>query len=619
MKSMKLNIKTLSFLAIFFMVFAIVACEDEDSKGGFTSANLNTLIDEAENIIKNNVEGTNAGDYAPGSIAKLQASVDWVNWKIDNATSQSDLDDAVAKLQAAIDLFKVSIVAIAMPHIQQENDTWIQISDNIKDVLKGAFTIELDCYIVDLNPKGWSNNLFSCEQDNPDSGFGVRYFGDGKIQVVVGDGSWGDTGDQAAGILKAGEWIKIVLTNTGSEQTLYINGTAVASQTKTHQIAADVPFVIGNSPKWTDRVCNTVVKEFRIWSKVLDENTVKANMQANFDGTEDGLSCYFPLGSFLGNDFKDVTGNYTATLKGKIEWVEEAPLVEWDNSDLKLAIDEITAFKETVAEGTNDGDYPLGTIEYINSVIDKATSSYNNERSQDKIDEMTDYVREQVVIVKSTLVADSDGIFIDRNDPNAVGLRITPNYTPQGNYTVEFEVKVRSFYGYGTGEFFNNGEYGIWVYGIDEYTEDDINNAGGLRNFTSGPNGWETGPTAPGGSITKNNWHQVAVIHDEDVNGYAITIMYVDGIETGRDTIGVPNVSGWGETWLGNGWGKMDGYIKDFRLWDEARDVFELGADISGDETNLKMYFPLDRVKGFMFKDETGNFDGEMRGISWNK
>ncbi len=42
--------------------------------------------------------------------------------------------------------------------------------------------------------------------------------------------------------------------------------------------------------------------------------------------------------------------------------------------------------------------------------------------------------------------------------------------------------------------------------------------------------------------------------------------MYVDGVQVGEDAdIGVPKVSGWSEIWLGNGWGKMDGYIKDFR------------------------------------------------------
>jgi len=58
--------------------------------------------------------------------------------------------------------------------------------------------------------------------------------------------------------------------------------------------------------------------------------------------------------------------------------------------------------------------------------------------------------------------------------------------------------------------------------------------------------------------------------------------------------------------------------MKDFRLWDVARDAAELDADITGTETGLNVYFPLDKVSGVKFSDKTGNYQGDMRGISWN-
>lgn len=608
----------LSFLAAFLMVFAFAACDDDESVGNFETTSLDALISEAEGLIANSVEGINAGDFKPGSKDELQEVVNWVYWRIDNAKNQAEIADAAVKLQKYIDIFKANIVAVAMPWIQQENDTYIQISDNIKPVLDGAFTIEIECYIVDLNTKGYSNNLFSCEQSDPDSGFGVRYFGDGKIQAVVGNNNWVDTGDQAGpGTMKSGEWMHVALTNTGSHQILYINGVAVATNDNTHLLAVDKPFVIGNSPMWTDRVCNTLVREFRVWNSVLDESTINANRTASFEGTEAGLECYFPFGSDLGSNFSDLTGKCKATIKGKVTWVNEPPVIVLDKTNLESAIQEITDFKATVVEGDQDGNYPVGTIAYIDEVIADANDKLANETRQTTLDDTADSILSKIKLINTMKVGDTDGIFIDINDPDAVGLRITPNYSPQGDYTIEFNVKVKSLFGYGTGEFFNNGENGVWVYGYEELTEENVLNSGGLRNFshdnTDKP--WDQLKTEP--LVMKvGQWQHVAIVHD---NTARTTKIFVDGIEKAMsEDRGSLRESGWGEMWLGNGWGKMDGYMKDFRLWDVVRDAADLDAEIDGTEAGLNVYFPLDRVAGVKFSDKTGNYKGEMRGISWN-
>jgi len=605
-----------SFIAALVMAFAFTSCDDDDKVGGFTSASLDTLIAEAENLIANSEEGINAGDYQPGSIETLQSVVTWVEWKIENAKSQSDLDDATVKLQASIHNFLASTVAVAMPWIQQENDTWIQISDNIKTVLDGAFTIEIECYVVDLTVKGHSNNLFSAEQSGPDSGFAVRYYSDGKIQIVVGNDNWVDTGDQAgAGTMKAGEWTNVAMTNTGTHQELFVNGVKVAENDNTHLLAADVPFVIGNSPMWTDRVCNSLVREFRVWNTVLDESTILANTSASFEGTESGLECYFPFGSDLGSEFSDLSGNYTATIQGTVDWVAEPPVIVLDKTGLETAIEEMEAFKAEIVEGDQDGDYPIGTIAYIDELIVDANTVLSEATQQAKLDDMIETLSAKIKLINSMLVADTDGILIDRDNADAVGLRITPNYTPQGDYTVEFNVKVKSLFGYGTGEFFNNGEYGIWVYGYDELSEENVLNSGGLWNFTNAGSGWQ-GPKTDPLVMKTGEWQHVAIVHD---NTARTTKLFVDGVEKAlQEDIGAPNNSGWGEMWLGNGWGKMDGYMKDFRLWDVARDAAELDADITGTETGLNVYFPLDKVSGVKFSDKTGNYQGDMRGISWN-
>jgi len=286
-----------------------------------------------------------------------------------------------------------------------------------------------------------------------------------------------------------------------------------------------------------------------------------------------------------------------------------------DKSKLEGAIQDLTDFKATIVEGNQDGDYPIGTLAYIDELISNANDKLANETRQSSLDDAAESLLAKIDIINSMLVGATDGIFIDHDNPDAVGLRITPNYTPQGDYTVEFNVKVKSLFGYGTGEFFNNGNYGIWVYGYDELTEENVLGSGGLWNFTNAGNGWE-GPEADALTMKTGEWQHVAIVHDDTAR---TTTLYVDGEEKGVQTdVGAPEVSGWGEMWLGNGWGKMDGYMKDFRLWDVARDAADLDAAIDGTEAGLNVYFSLDKVAGVKFNDVTGNYKGEMRGISWN-
>jgi hypothetical protein len=616
MKTIKLNIKMLSYLAAFLMVFTFAACDDDEKSGGnFETASLETLITEAEGLIATSVEGINAGDFKPGSKVELQEVVDWAYWRINNSDKQADIADAAVKLQRYIDIFKVNIVAVAMPWIQQENDTWIKVSDNIKPVFTESFTIETQIYVVNLAQKGYSNNIFATEQDGPDSGFVIRYFDNGVIHLNVGttDG-WKDVKTDA-GVMKAGEWMHIAFVNEITSQKLYVNGVEVLSQTATYLPGADKDFVLGNGPTWTDRVVNGLMREVRVWKGVRTASEIDDNKTTTIEGTETGLECYFPLSANLGSKFDDVTGNYTATIEGKVEWVSEPPVIVLDKTNLQTAITTITDFKATIVEGDQDGDYPIGTIAYIDGLIVDANDALTNEGRQDKLDEKAEALTDKIALINEMLVEDTDGILIDRDVPSAVGLRITPNYTPQGDYTVEFNVKVKSLFGYGNGEFFNNGEYGIWVDGYTELSEENVLGAGGLWNFTNAGDGWQ-GPKADALTMQKDVWQHVAIVHD---NTALTTTLYVDGVEKGvQEDIGAPNVSGWGEMWLGNGWGKMDGYMKDFRLWDVVRDAADLDADIDGTEAGLNVYFPLDRVKGVKFSDETGTYQGDMRGISWN-
>jgi hypothetical protein len=617
MKAIKINTSLLSLLAAVLMVFAVAACSDDDTNlGSFETGSLDALIIEAESLIANSEEGTSPGDYKPGSKKELQEVLTWVNWAVANGDSQEDVTDAANKLQIYIDKFKANIVSLAIPIIGQTNDTYIKISDNSKLLFNESFTIETWIYVVDLAQKGYSNNIFATEQSGPDSGFVIRYFGDGKIHLNVGSGTGWNTIESDAGVIKAGVWMHIAFVNAISSQKLYVDGVEILSQEKSYMPAPDASFVIGNGPTWTDRVVNAMIKDVRVWSAVRTEQQIIDNKDAALESTEEGLAMYFPFDADLGAEFKDNTGTYTAKFVGDVQWAPDGipPVVELDFTSLNTAITATEELKGSVVEGSNDGDYPVGTMDYLQSLTNDAKELLSSAKKQDEIENMATSIDDKLELVNANLVADANGIFVEP-ESGAYGFSISPNYTPQGDYTIEMDLQFESL-GHGTAIFFYGYTYGIWATGYEELTEENVLNAGGLWNFTDAGSGWQ-GPKADALTIKSGIWHHVAIVHD---NTARTTTLYVDGVEKGvDDNIGVPNMASENDfRLLGNNWGGvMHGSIKDFRMWDVTRDAADLDAEIDGTEAGLKVYFPLDKVAGVKFNDVTGNYKGEIRGVKW--
>lgn len=615
------NFKKIAIILPLVFVFFTISCADDDEPTrSFDVAQLESRISEAENLISTGVEGTSAGDYQPGSKQSLQDVVNWIYKRIEASKAQEDIDDAVVKINAAIDKFLTSLVSEAFPWVKHGVGSGIELSDNIKQAMYKPSTIEMEIYIVDLNQLGYANNLFSTE-DEPSRGLGSRYQGSGRIQVQAGTAEgWPESPWSPDGTMKSGEWMNVAYTNTGSEQKLYINGQLVTTLNSVPEMT-DVAMYLGNSPTFNDRSCNVLYKEFKVWDSVFDQGTIQANIGVTVDGTESGLVAYFPFSSNLGDSFSDIVGNSTATLKGNFEWVTEPPVIVLDYTNLNIAIQEMEAFKATVTEGDMDGDYPIGTINYIDVLLANANDILENDGRQTVLDDTATALGASIALINANLVAPADGVYIDSENPSSVGLRITPNYTPQGDYTYEFEVRLKTLLlttNPPIGDIMGNGNIGFRVNGYAELTEENVLNAGGGWNWTNVEGFGYIGPMYPAGTLKSGTWHHVAIVHD---NTAMTTSIYVDGEMVGQSTdIGVPAVSGWAEIWLGNSFGfKMNGDIKDFRIWDEVRSVGQFDADIDGTEANLQIYFPLDKIKGIQFADETGNYAGEMRGIIWNK
>lgn len=625
MKQKNRYIIKLSFIAALLLTLAFAGCDDEETLGLPPTADLNTLIAEAENLIATSEEGTSPGNFQPGSKQQLQDVLTWVDWQTANATEQADVDKATVRLQKYIDIFKSSTVQLAIPLWNNSPGSWIEISENIKPLLADKFTIEVEAYYLG---SGWIETIFSAGEgdDGAPFGFNLRSFGD-RFDLVVGGGSagWKETYVNGGAGLKLGEWAHYALTKSGSVWKVYLNGVEVISESEFPSetfFRANVPFVLGETPFWPGRAYNGMLKDFRVWSEVRTPDQLIANKDVQLEGTEDNLEVYFPMDADLGKEFKDNTGNYTATIVGPdVVWAPNGipPVIEIDFTALDAAIADANALKESVVEGENDGDYPIGTKDYLQTTIDNAIALKETAEKQDQVDAAAIDLSDKIELINDNLVADAMGVYVDRENPDAVGLRITPNYTPQGDYTVEFDLKLKTLFmeSGDNGEIFGNGSFGLRIFGYNEVSEEAILNSGGLWNFTNWDNAWD-GPQAPPLTMKSQIWQHVAVVHDETAKTTAI---YVDGVEVAMQTdISFPLESGWGELWLGNSWGtKMNGTIKDFRIWDAVKTASELNAEIDGTESDLHIYFPLDKVAGVSFKDVTGNYNAELRGIEWEK
>ncbi len=408
MKFCKLN-PLPSFLLLFFLSVTVIwACSEEKKIEAisFDTELLKSLVSEAENLVKNSDEGMQPGLYMPGSVEELQKGLTEAQTILNNPESEENVSNAVKSLKEAIDLFKTKKLRAAIPYIKQRAGTYIKISDGIKYTIRGSFTIETDCYFMDLNPLGYSNTVFSCAQMEPNSGFGVRYFEDGHIEIVVGNGDWKDA-KSVPGVVKVGQWQKFSLTSTGTIHKLYVDGVEAVSLEQEHLAAKDAALVIGNGYVFNDRVVNAMVKDVRVWNTVRTESEVIENKDVMLNGNESGLIAYFPLNVDLGKEFYDLTNSFKAELVGSIELVYDGgkPEIVLDYSKLDKAISSAENMKNNIVEGSGDGDYPNGTKDFIQKLIDGGKAAKSDAKWQKDVDKETKNIEDALEIVEGTNVA----------------------------------------------------------------------------------------------------------------------------------------------------------------------------------------------------------------------
>ncbi|WP_319268532.1 LamG domain-containing protein [uncultured Draconibacterium sp.] len=638
------KLKSRFYTALITILFAgfFAACE-KDEIGTFNSVNLDSVLAEAENLVTSSQEGTNPGDYKPGSINNLQQAIDWVYWQIENGENQKQVDDAAVKLQYHIDLFKNQIVVNANPWIHQVAGSYIMLGDNlgegaagtagqVKQITKKAFTVEAKLWIVGLQQKGWSNVVFANVMGlggSNDRGFGVRYFGDGKIEFIVGGLDYGWAGASApAGTLKANQWVHIAFVNNINNQKLYVDGVEVASLDVVYADSDDeYPLTIGAPYPWNDRVVNSMVKDFRFWTEAKTTGEIASLSTSEITGNETGLEINLPLNADLGTDFADATKRYRATLVGNIEWVPDGDIsnIPVDYLALQTLISEANTIIDNGVFGTEDGNYPVDAKEYLEIWIGKAQALIDDKAYQLLVDEFVEPLTIAIQGVKGNLVADADGIYI----PLERGARVTfgkaSGFFP-ASYTVELKVKLDDLNKLGGWGYLASaqgaGGWGLRYRGITPTSnQDEIDAAGKLQFFMDSNGGWAfTETEVP--VLIAGEWINVAASYDENTG---LQTLYINGeiVAQGTDVQPLRDFTGDIEVALGIATSDysrvMHGALKDFRFWSTARSQADLHTSISGTESDLECYYPFDKVAGVWVTDVTGKHKAEFVGADWNK
>ncbi len=618
------------------VLFAFTACSDDDDNGGAYDAQaLTALIAQAQTLVDNATEGIDAGLHKPGSKQELQDVIDWCTWKLDNMKGQEDADNAVVRLQKYINIFNTNIVGVAIPWIQQGNSNFIELMDNttgagtagrLRDVCTDNFTLEAEFYVVNTATLGYSCNMFGYVQGDggyKDLGLDVRYFTDGSIHLNVGgNGEGWHNGSAPAGTIQSGKWIHIAAVISTTHQELYLDGNQIITQDYAYGVPdAGIKFAVGTASAWPDRTVNAMVRNVRVWSKKLSQSEIQSNIGADIATDAANLEASFNLTADLGTEFSDATNRYSCKLHGDVEWMENGtpPVIVLEKAALTTAIADAKTFRGTVTEGTNTGDYPVGTLDYLDELISGAEETLAEAELQKQLDDAVAKIENVIAAIKVNLVAPADGVYVDREDPDAVGLHITPGYTNDGSFTVELDLKMKTlqFESGDNGNIFGFGEFGMFIWGYNELTEENVLNAGKIGNYnhwTDSPEWWMWLRSEPG-AVRPGDWCHVALVHDDATETNTI---YVDGVQVAQGTdFKAPNVSN-GEIWVGNYWGKINGSVKDFRVWNVALDASEINQDIMGTEADLEMWFPLDKVAGVFFNAAKGDYQGEIRGAEWN-
>ncbi|RMD96295.1 MAG: LamG domain-containing protein, partial [Bacteroidetes bacterium] len=119
------------------------------------------------------------------------------------------------------------------------------------------------------------------------------------------------------------------------------------------------------------------------------------------------------------------------------------------------------------------------------------------------------------------------------------------------------------------------------------------------------------------GTLTSGVWHHLAIVGDKTNNS---TKAYLDGVLVTND-VHTNWPASFSDFTIARGFSAsaerdFNGSIDEFRIWNVARTQAEILAamnmPLSGSETNLAHYYPMNEGSGTLVADQAGNKDGQL-------
>ncbi len=432
---------------------------------------------------------------------------------------------------------------------------------------------------------------------------------------------------------RKGSWVHLAATlNAAGNVSFYLNGKLVGTSNNGYQ-----PFINGDlvsfgqefdGAKATDFL-KGAIDEIRIWNGIRTQDEIVQNMNRKLDGTEAGLEAYYDFDLSEGQFVYEKVKGLDATIIGNPQWVRSDALI----TPLISSVDEITPTTATLSWNAVAGatDYKVevaGDAKFANIVQSiSSTSNANSFKFTGLSENTVYYVRiasltnrwsgwSQTEKISTLLFPPGNALVFNGIDGQVnVGHVMNNNWS---EITLEAWVKIspdqkpdvwpRIISNFGSG-----GGFSLNIWNKDEnpvFEFQDINDGS-----------WDTLRTST--TVGDNLWHHLACTYDG-----TYMVIYLDGdiiaskLNVGA-VIGEANESmGIGNSWDGSRWNPLNGSLDEIRIWNVARTQAEIQEyahkTLTGSESGLVSYFNFDKADGTTFKDEAGNFDGNMTGgVTW--
>lgn len=167
------------------------------------------------------------------------------------------------------------------------------------------------------------------------------------------------------GLVFPGAWHHVAGTYNGASFDLYVDGTLVATMSRSGSIAVDsLPLVIGNHES-ASRAFDGGIDTVAVWKRALTSNEIQARMTSRLTGSETGLVAWWSFDEATGQSIMDGSSKGNHGVRGTGSEPDGADPA-WQSGDAPPASNSVPAVLDFTRDGAAaafaDAGLALGTV-----------------------------------------------------------------------------------------------------------------------------------------------------------------------------------------------------------------------------------------------------------------